>query len=75
MLHRESDKRVRGRVLVGQLEGWISLLDTGHGAAGHRWAHRQLAATTEWIRAWAESLPTTWVLGGFQRMEAPTSNS
>eukprot|EP00435_Cladocopium_sp_Y103_P038064 s2099_g10.t1 len=47
--HREGDKRVRGRVALSAegLEGWISLLDMG---TGHRWAHRQLGATTEWIR-------------------------
>jgi len=48
--HREGDKRVRGRVALSDgaegLEGWISLLDMG---TGHRWAHRQLGATTEWI--------------------------
>ena len=54
--HREGDKRVRGRVALEGLEGWISLLDMG---TGHRWAHRQLGATTDWIR----DLVGTWEKG------------
>ena len=45
VVHRKGEKRVRGRVA----NGWISLLDTSE---GYRWAHRQLAATNEWISCW-----------------------
>ena len=46
VVHRKAEKRIRGRVAGG----WISLLDTSE---GYRWAHRQLAATNEWIGFWA----------------------
>ena len=59
--HREGDRRVRGRVALDGLEGWISLQDLG---TGHRWALRQLGATTEWIRDLVGDLrrdgETTW---------------
>lgn len=44
VVQKEQDRRVRAR--IQQPAGWISLLDTSE---GHRWAHRQLAATNEWI--------------------------
>ena len=49
VVHREMDRRVRGR--IQQPAGWISLLDTSE---GHRWAHRQLSATNEWVGHLAE---------------------